>query len=119
MPVTRRQLLKSLAAVAGAMAARRAGADVVTPASPPPLTAREAHYLAEHKWAAQGLLRALASNDFAPWQPGEESERPSRWRLARSVVELQDETGLSPLEATLRKEFIALWSKLSRGSLYQ
>jgi hypothetical protein len=104
-PITRRALLASLAAVAGAAAARSA----------PAFTTREAFYMAEHKWATQGLLDAARYGDFSAWMfGGSEAEKPSRWRLARAVLGLREVDDPTPLEQTLRAEFEEVWRKLTR-----
>ena len=105
MPITRRALLLSLAAVAGAAAARAA----------PVFTAREAFYMAEHQWTTGELLEAVKERDFSSWRfGGSENELPFRWRLARALVGLREMEDASPLEQTLRAEFEGLWRKLTR-----
>lgn len=120
--LTRRHLLASLtiaAAVANgpldpALAATAVPAP--SPAATTALTARETFYLAEHKWAVDGLLRAITTRDFAAWSSGDEAGRPDRWRLARRMTELQGASGLSPLETMLADEFAWLWGELTRAS---
>jgi hypothetical protein len=71
MPITRRALLASLAAVAGTVAAR--GAPIAAPVDPAAsLAPLVDHLRCEHQWAVDGLLRTVATGDFSPWDAGDE-----------------------------------------------
>ena len=112
MPITRRALLASLAAVAGTVAAR--GAAIAAPALPAASMAPLVNHLRrEHQWAVEGLLRAVATADFSPWDAGEEQDKPCRWRLARSVIAAREMDATTPLEQTLKAELLRLWDELA------
>jgi len=118
MPMTRRFLLSSLAAVAGAMATR--GLPAASIAAPSPaLTEREAFFAMEHEWAARGLLRACETKDFTPWVWGDGAESPCRWRLARAVAMIREVGNPSDLERTLQSEFSELWYELTRPGWFK
>jgi hypothetical protein len=102
MMLSRRTLLASHHAVARA-------------AKPSALTAREAFFLAEHRWAVEGLLAAVKSKDFWAWRwSGDEQERPFRARVARALMSLQTLDAPSPLELKILAEIDYLWRELTR-----
>jgi hypothetical protein len=104
--ITRRALLRSLAAVAAAAA---------LPARAIAFTAREEHLMAEHKWAVRALLLAVKTKDFSAWLwGGDEQESPHRWRLARTLVTLRELDALTSLERQLLTEVENIWAQLTR-----
>jgi hypothetical protein len=103
--ISRRALLASLAAVAAVAAVPVA----------PALTAREALFVAEHRWAVQALLSAIEADDFTAWiWGGAEHESPSRWRLARLMIALQTQDAPTALERRISEEVTGIWAKLTR-----
>ena len=109
MEITRRLLIASMAAVAGATASRAAplGALAAEPSLLDVLTA-------EIQWAQAALLTALEAGDYRAWEADFETERPHRMRLARALV-LSRELDLSdPLAATVNRELETLWGALTR-----
>jgi hypothetical protein len=104
--ITRRALLRSLAAVAVAAA---------LPVHAGAFTAREEHLMAEHKWAVQALLLAVKTKDFSAWLwGGDEQESPHRWRLARALVTLRTLDASTSLERQLLTEVEDIWAQLTR-----
>ena len=101
--MTRRDLVASLAAVAGAMAARH------VPAAPA-LTEREALFLSAHKRAVEMLLEATDTGDYSAWETGQ----PARADLAFWQLRLSSLADSSPLETTLAAEMRDLWFRLTR-----
>ena len=85
-------------------------APVVPAASLAPLVD---HLRREHQWAVEGLLRAVATGDFSPWDAGDEQKKPCRWRLARCVVAVREMDATTPLEQTLKAELLRLWDELA------
>jgi hypothetical protein len=101
--ITRRYLLASLAAVAGAMAVRK------VPAAPV-FTPRELHFMDGHNWAVTSLLEAKETGDYSDWTPF----APNRFQLAAYWAQIDEIPDPTELEATLRAEFRSLWFKLTR-----
>ncbi|RAI45362.1 hypothetical protein [Rhodoplanes roseus] len=97
--IARRNLLASKTVVACAAAATR--------------TVREAFYAAEHAWAIDGLMQAVARQDFSGWSWGDETASPDRWRLARRRLELHNLPDPTAFEQTLTEELDRLWVELA------
>lgn len=113
MAITRRMLLASMAAVAGAVAARAAR----VPAS---LVAQHAesslldHLVSEIQWAQGELAVAWMADDFRAWDVDSDDERPHRVRLARALL-LSRELDLSDeFAVVINRELESLWGELTR-----
>jgi hypothetical protein len=113
MAISRRMLFASMAALAGAVAARAARLPPlpVVQAAEPSLLDR---LTGEIQWAHAELLAAVEADDFRAWKVDSDDEKPHRVRLAQALVLSR---GLDPsdqLAVVVNRELENLWGELTR-----